>query len=315
MGEGGVTKPMARFILLRLIRTFVTVWGVITAVFFILRLSGDPVSLLLPPFATRAEQEALRVQLGLDQSIFVQYLFFIVNALRGDLGDSLYRREPALGLVLERLPATLELALISFALAVVVAIPLGIVASLRPRSLQDHVASIITLIGQAAPTFWIGIMLILVFSVTLNWLPTSGRGDIRQLIMPSVTLGAYAMASIARLTRMSMLEVLRNDYIRVARAKGLKEQAVILQHAVKNAAIPVITVMGLQFGILLSGAVVTETIFAWPGIGRLAIQSIYNRDYPVVQATVVVTALIFVLINLVVDLLYTVLDPRIRLSK
>jgi peptide/nickel transport system permease protein len=191
-------------------------------------------------------------------------------------------------------------------------VPIGILAAVKPNSVYDHAVMTLTLIGQSAPTFWIGIMLILAFGLELRWFPIGGRGSLAHLVMPAITLGAFAMASIARLTRSAMLDVLRLDYINTARAKGLGNNSVIWKHALKNAAIPVVTIMGLQFGALLGGAVVTETVFSWPGIGRLAIQGIYNRDYPVVQASVFVAAAFFVVINLVVDLLYTVLDPRIR---
>jgi peptide/nickel transport system permease protein len=215
-------------------------------------------------------------------------------------------------LVVSHLWATIELSVAAFGLAVLVAVPTGILAAVRPNSLYDHAVLTLALLGQSAPTFWIGIMLILAFGLGLRWLPIGGRGSWSHLVLPAITLGAFAMASIARLTRSAMLEVIRLDYINTARAKGLRESRVIWKHALKNAAIPVVTIMGLQFGALLGGAVVTETVFSWPGIGRLAIQGIYNRDYPVVQATVFIAAVFFVGINCVVDLLYTILDPRIR---
>lgn len=217
-----------------------------------------------------------------------------------------------MALVRSHLWATLELSIAAFCVAAVVAVPIGILAAAKPHSLQDHAVMTLTLIGQSAPTFWIGIMLILAFGLELRWFPIGGRGTLSHLVMPALTLGAFAMASIARLTRSAMLDVLRLDYINTARAKGLSNRRVIWKHALKNAAIPVVTIMGLQFGALLGGAVVTETVFSWPGIGRLAIQGIYNRDYPVVQASVFIAAAFFVLINFVVDLLYTILDPRIR---
>jgi peptide/nickel transport system permease protein len=217
-----------------------------------------------------------------------------------------------MALVRTHLGATLELSFAAFCVATVVAVPIGVLAAVRPQSLCDHAVMTLTLIGQSAPTFWIGIMLILAFGLELRWFPIGGRGTVAHLIMPALTLGAFAMASIARLTRSAMLDVLRLDYVNTARAKGLSDRRVIWRHALKNAAIPVVTIMGLQFGTLLSGAVVTETVFSWPGIGRLAIQAIYNRDYPVVQASVFIAAAFFVVINVVVDLLYTFLDPRIR---
>jgi peptide/nickel transport system permease protein len=217
-----------------------------------------------------------------------------------------------MALVRSHLWATLELSFAAFFMAAVVAVPIGVLAAVKPQSLFDHAVMTLALIGQSAPTFWIGIMLILTFGLGLRWFPIGGRGTVAHLVMPAMTLGAFAMASIARLTRAAMLEVIRLDYINTARAKGLSHGYIIWKHALKNAAIPVVTIMGLQFGALLGGAVVTETVFSWPGIGRLAIQGIYNRDYPVVQASVFVAAVFFVVVNFVIDLLYTILDPRIR---
>jgi ABC-type dipeptide/oligopeptide/nickel transport system permease component len=254
----------------------------------------------------------LRHDLGLDDALLRQYVRFLGNALRGNFGESLRHREPAMTLVRSHLWATLELAFAAFFMAAVVAVPIGVLAAVKPHSPYDHAVMTLALIGQSAPTFWIGIMLILAFGLGLRWLPIGGRGTIAHLVMPAITLGAFAMASIARLTRAAMLEVMRLDYINTARAKGLSHAYIIWKHALKNAAIPVVTIMGLQFGALLGGAVVTETVFSWPGIGRLAIQGIYNRDYPVVQASVFVAAVFFVVVNFAIDLLYTILDPRIR---
>ncbi len=303
---------MGRYLVQRLIRSIVSLVGVVTVVFILARLSGDPVALLMPPFATRQEIEAMRHALGLDQSLAVQYLVFLQNVLRGDFGMSLYQREPALALVMEYLPATLQLAAAAFAVAVAVAVPLGILAALKPRRIEDGLAMTFALFGQSAPTFWVGIMLILIFASTLGWLPTSGYGKPSNLVLPTITLALFPMASIARLMRSAMLDVISKDYIRTAQAKGLRALAVLWGHALKNAAIPVVTIMGLQFGTLLAGAVVTETVFAWPGVGRLAVTSISNRDYPVLQATVAVAATMFVAINFLVDLTYSLLDPRIK---
>jgi len=275
-------------------------------------MSGDPAATMLPGDASVEELRDLRHALGLDQSLPVQYVRFLASAVTGDFGTSLRHQEPAMALVLERLPATLELAFAALILSVAVGVPLGIVAALRRGKLADIAAMAFAVVGQATPYFWMGIMLILVFAVELRWLPTSGRGGFERLILPAVTLGTHFMAVLARLTRTSMLEVLGQNYVVTARAKGLSERAVVLVHALKNAAVPVVTLIGLQFGTLLGGAVVTETIFAWPGVGRLAVQSIFVRDYPVVQAGVFVLALSFVAINLVVDLLYGWLDPRTR---
>jgi peptide/nickel transport system permease protein len=303
---------MQGYLIRRLGRTLVALWGVSTIVFCVLRLSGDPAVLLLPQEASVEDVLRLRQDLGLDDPFLVQYLRFLGSSALGDFGESLRHREPAMALVASHLWATIELSLAAFGIAILVAVPAGILAAVKPNSLYDHAVLTLTLLGQSAPTFWIGIMLILAFGLGLRWFPIGGRGSWSHLVLPAITLGAFAMASIARLTRSAMLEVIRLDYINTARAKGLRESRVVWKHALKNAAIPVVTIMGLQFGALLGGAVVTETVFSWPGIGRLAIQGIYNRDYPVVQATVFITAVFFVGINCVVDLLYTILDPRIR---
>jgi peptide/nickel transport system permease protein len=303
---------MPRYLIRRLGRTIVVLWGISTIVFVMLRLSGDPAVLLLPQEASVEDVLRLRHDLGLDDALLLQYVRFLGNSVRGHFGESLRHREPAMALVRSHLWATLELSLAAFFMAAVVAVPIGVLAAVKPQSLFDHAVMTLALIGQSAPTFWIGIMLILTFGLGLRWFPIGGRGTLSHLIMPALTLGAFAMASIARLTRSAMLEVIRLDYISTARAKGLGEGYVIWKHALKNAAIPVVTIMGLQFGALLGGAVVTETVFSWPGIGRLAIQGIYNRDYPVVQASVFIAAVFFVAMNLIVDLLYTILDPRIR---
>ena len=303
---------MLEFVARRLLHTALVTLGVVTLVFVALRLSGDPAATMLPGDASVDELRHLRRTLGLDQPLHVQYVAFLGSAVRGDFGESFRHQQPAFGLVLERLPATLELAFAALLLAVVVALPLGIVAALYRGRAADVLAMGFAVVGQATPYFWMGIMLILVVSVELAWLLTSGRGSWSHLILPAITLGTHFAASLARLTRTSMLEVLGQNFVTTARAKGLGEPRVVLAHALKNAAVPVVTLIGLQFGMLLGGAVVTETIFAWPGVGRLAVQSIFVRDYPVVQAGVLVLALVFVAINLAVDLLYGTLDPRIR---
>ena len=283
-----------------------------TVVFVVMRLSGDPVPLLLPPDAPRSEIFRVRAELGLDRPLPVQYAVFVGNVLRGDFGPSIHFPQPALQVVLGYLPATLELGLTAFVLAALVALPIGVLSAVRRNSVIDQAAMGLALVGQSAPTFFIGILLILIVSLKLGLLPTSGRGDWHNLALPALTLGAFAMASIARLTRSAVLEVLRADYVRTARAKGVSEALVVAKHTLKNAAVPIVTITGLQFGTLLGGAVVTETVFAWPGIGRLAIQSIYNRDYPVVQCTVFLSAVLFIFINFCIDLLYGLLDPRAR---
>jgi len=296
----------------RLLRAVVALWLVSTVVFVVMRLSGDPVPLLLPSDALLSEIARVRAELGLDRSLPVQYVTFLANLMHGDFGRSIHFRTPALSVVLGYLPATLELGLTAFVVAAIVAVPIGIVSAVYRNSAIDHLAMATALVGQSAPTFFLGILFILLVSLKAGLLPTGGRGDWHYLVLPSLTLGVFAMAYVARLTRSAMLEVLRTDFVRTARAKGLSETLVVAKHTLKNAAVPIVTIMGLQFGVLLGGAVVTETVFAWPGIGRLAIQSIYNRDYPVVQCVVFISAALFVVVNFAVDMLYGVLDPRTR---
>ena len=305
-------RSLATFLVSRALRALVALWLVSTVVFVVMRLSGDPVPLLLPADAPRSEYARLARELGLDRPLPVQYAVFLGNVVRGDFGRSLHFRQPAMQVVLGYLPATLELGLTAFLLAAVVAIPVGLVSAVKRNSALDQVAMGLALVGQAAPTFFLGILFILLLSLALGLLPTSGRGGWEHLVLPAMTLGAFSMASIARLTRSSMLEVMRQDYVRTARAKGVAEWLVIAKHTFRNAAVPILTITGLQFGTLLGGAVVTETVFAWPGIGRLAIQSIYSRDYPIVQSVVFLSALMFIVLNFVIDLIYGLLDPRIR---
>jgi len=300
------------FLAPKILRALVAVWLVTTVVFVVMRLSGDPVPLLLPPDAPTSEIMRVRHELGLDRSLPVQYAVFIGNALRGDFGRSIHFRQPALDVVRGYLGASVELGLTAFVFAALAAVPIGLISALRRNSLIDHAAMAVALVGQAAPTFFLGILFILLLSLKADLFPTGGRGTARNLVLPALTLGAFAMASIARLTRSAVLEVLRADYIRTARAKGLAEVLVVAKHTLRNAALPIVTITGLQFGTLLGGAVVTETVFAWPGIGRLAIQSIYNRDYPVVQCTVFLSAVMFIVINFAIELLYGALDPRVR---
>lgn len=303
---------MPSFLIRKLIDLMITMLGVSTLVFVILRMSGDPVDMVLPPEATEEMVVQMRHALGLDAPLHVQYLRFVGGALRGDLGDSLQYHSSALALVAEAVPATILLATTAMFLAVGVAVPLGIVAAINRNTVVDKLVMVFTLLGQSMPFFWLGIMMILLFAVALGWLPTSGYGTPLHLVMPALTLAAYAIAQIARLVRSSMLEVLNQDYVRTARAKGLRERTVLMRHALKNAAIPVVTLIGLHFGVLLGGTVVTETIFAWPGLGRLIVSSIYLRDFPVVQAGVLYLAVIFVLINSLLDISYGFLDPSIR---
>lgn len=305
---------MAQYILRRLFLSIFVVAGVTIIVFMVIRLSGDPTSLMISQTASAEDVAKLRAQMGFDRPVIVQFWDFLTGAVRGDFGDSLRYREPAFGLVLERLPATVQLTVASLLIAVIVALPAGIVSAVKRNTVWDRVAMFLALFGQSMPVFWFGILLILIVSVQLQWLPSSGSGDIRHLILPAITLGLYSTARITRLVRSEMLETISQDFVRTARAKGLREQAVLYRHALRNALIPVVTVVGIEAGGMLGGAVITETVFAWPGIGQLAVRSIFNRDYPTIQAIVFTIACLFVLINLIVDVLYAFLDPRVKLS-
>jgi len=302
---------MIKYILRRLFYSIFMVLGITIIIFVITNIVGDPVALLMDPEAPKEQYQMLERQLGLDRPFYVQYFSFLRNIVQGDFGRSFQFEEPAMGLVMQHLPATVELTLSGMFFAIVMAIPIGIISAVRPYSLVDRLARLLALAGQAAPGFWLGIMAILFFGVKLKILPVSGRGSLAHLVLPAMTLGFYAMAAILRLTRSAMLDVLDQDYIRTARIKGLGEGKVILKHAFKNALIPVITIVSLFLGRLLGGAVITETIFAWPGLGRLAIQAIQSSDFPVVQAAVFVMALFFIVINLAVDIIYSWIDPRI----
>ncbi|HET9540976.1 MAG TPA: ABC transporter permease [Candidatus Limnocylindria bacterium] len=306
---------MRRYVLARLAQSALVVLLSLTAVFGMVRLGGDPVLLFLPMDIQAKDVNEIRQRLGFNDPLLVQYGRFMAGALRGDFGESLRYRRDAFGLVLERLPATLVLAGASMALTLVVAVPLGVITAVRRDTLVDHVGTLATVLGQATPGFWLGLMLIYLFAVQLRWLPTGGYGTLAQLIMPSVVLAAFFSARVARLTRSAMLEVLGEEYIKTARAKGLGEGRVISKHTLRNAAIPIVTLAGLEAGQLLGGAVVTETIFAWPGLGRLTVQALLNRDFPVVMAAVSFTSVVYTLMNLGVDLAYGWLDPRVRVQR
>lgn len=305
---------MRVYLVRRFLQSLLVLLGVSFVVFSILFLTGDPALVLMPPDASIEDIAKFREQMGFNDPFFVQYGRFLAGALRGDFGQSIRHGEPAFDLVWERMPATFELSGAALAIALGLAIPAGILSAVKRNSLLDYVATVIALLGQSMPTFWLGIMLILLFSVHFNLLPSSGRGGWENMILPAVTLGLFTTARITRLTRSGMLEVLNQDYIRTARAKGVANPPVVWKHALKNAAIPIVTIVGIELGTLLGGSVITETIFAWPGVGRLSVQAIYNRDYPVVQAAVFTLSATFVIVNLVVDMLYTYLDPRIRLQ-
>jgi peptide/nickel transport system permease protein len=302
------------YILKRLFHSVFVLIGISVVVFIILHLTGDPAALLMPMDATPEQVAQFRKEMGFTDPLLVQYWRFFKGTLRLDFGLSFRHSQPALDLVLERMPATIQLTITAMIIAMIIAVPVGIISAIRRNSILDHIGMTGALLGQSTPVFWLGIMLILVFSVTFQWFPSSGRGTLEHLILPAVTLGMFSMARTARMMRSSMLEVLGQEYMKTARAKGLSPRMVILKHALKNALIPVVTIVGMELGTLLGGAVITETVFAWPGVGRLAVQAIYNRDYPVVQAAVFLLASIFVLVNLVVDILYTYLDPRVKLA-
>ncbi len=304
---------MSAYLLRRVVRAVVVVAGVSFISFAVLFLSGDPTDTMVGEDWTVEEVEKLRQDMGIDKPWFVQYTSYVSRAVRGDFGESLRYRQPAFELIMERLPATLELALVALVLSIVLAFPVGIVSATQRGSSYDHGGMILALLGQSIPVFWLGLMLILIFGVHLRWLPVSGRGGWEYLVLPSIALSTYAIARNTRVVRSSMLEVLRHEYVKTARAKGLSEWVVINLHVLRNSMIPVVTIIGLEFGHLLGGAVIVETIFAWPGVGRLLIQAVYAKDFPLVQASVTITALIFVSLNLIVDLTYSLLDPRVRL--
>lgn len=302
------------YLVKRLANTIAVLLGCSLVVFVILRLSGNPVSLMLSdPAATPEDFQRVSQALGLDKPIPVQYLIFLKGILSGNFGVSYRYGLQAMDVCLERLPATVELTLVAMALVVIVGVPLGILAALRRGSWVDHLISTITLFGQSMPNYWVGIMLILLLSVSLGLLPTSGRGGLRHLIMPAVVLALHPISKITRLARSEFLEILSRDYVRTARAKGLKETVVVMKHALRNASLSLVTVIGMDVGYLLGGAIVTETVFGWPGIGKLMVDAVTQRDFPIVQAATFVITTIVVLTNLTVDLTYSVLDPRVRL--
>lgn len=305
-------KTMLGFLYKRLLQLIPVLFIISFIVFGLVYVAGDPVTLMLPEEATAEEKETLREALGLNKPFIVQYGIYVLNLLKGDFGESFRYNTDALSLVLERLPATLELAFYSMVIAILIAIPLGVLSATRKNSLIDIFASSTSVLGKALPNFWVGIMLILIFAVNLKVFPVSGRGSFAHVILPALTLGTGIAAEIMRLVRSNVLEILQQDYIKTARSKGLREFFVVYKHAFKNASIPVITIMALQMSSVISGALVTETVFAWPGIGQLIVQSVNGRDMAVVQAAVFVIALMVIGINLLTDILYRLIDPRIK---
>jgi ABC-type dipeptide/oligopeptide/nickel transport system permease component len=300
------------FILQRMVQLVPVLIGVSIITFLMLHLTGDPAVVILGPEATREAIAQLRTELGLNDPLHVQYGRFLIGAVQGDFGLSTRYRQPAFSLFVERLPATLELAFFSLLFSVVVGTLVGVLAAVYRNTAIDSFVRIGALVGQAIPNFYLGLIAIIIFAAQLRWLPAGGRGTWQHLVLPVFALGTFYSAITARFVRGAMLEVMEADFVRTARAKGLRSITVLFRHAFRNALIGVVTLVGLQTGSLLSGAVVTETVFSWPGIGRMAVQSIYTRDFPVVQVTIVMTAVLFVVINLVTDILYTVIDPRIR---
>jgi peptide/nickel transport system permease protein len=301
------------YLVWRSLQSLLLILLVTFVVFMLLHITpGDPATIILGEQATPEQIADLRRSMGLDQPLPEQYARFLANAVHGDFGMSIRAQRPALEYVLDRLPATLQLSAGAFAFAVLTGIPIGILSAVKRLSVWDHSSMFVALLGQSMPVYWLGLMLIIVFAVQLRWLPASGMGRPQHLVLPAITLGSFLIGLIIRLTRSSMLEVLNQDYVRTARAKGASERTVLVRHALKNALIPVVTVLGLQMGTLLGGAVITETVFAWPGMGMVTVTAIHQRDYPVVQSAMLVSAVLVVLINWLVDVLYHYLDPRIR---
>ena len=306
---------MPTFILQRLLGALLVILGVISIVFLLIHLiPGDPVEIMLGESASTADREALRVALGLDLPVGLQFKNYLIGLTHLDLGTSIHFQRPVSALLLERLPATGLLALVTLLITLTLALPLGIIAAVRRNTWWDTGAMSFSMLGVSIPNFWLGPILILVFSLWLGWLPVSGRSGLASVILPSLTLATGLMAVLSRMVRSSMLEVLGEDYMRTARAKGLPPHRVILHHGLRNALLPVITMLGLQLGALLAGAVITETVFSWPGVGLLTIESIQSRDYPVVQACVLLISVTYVLVNLLTDLAYAWVDPRVRLG-
>ena len=303
---------MSRYVLRSLIQLVLVTWAVATTAFLLVFMSGDPVMLMVPMNATREEVEALRDALGLNQPLWVQYARYMVRAVQGDFGVSIKAGQPALNLVLERIPATLELGLSGMILATVVGVGVGVLSALKRDSWIDAAGRVLALGSQAMPIFWLGLILIIIFSVKLRLLPPFGRGGLKELILPAITMATYNIPLILRLTRSTFFDVLYQDYVRTARAKGLPERVVVFVHILRNAAIPLVTVLGMNFGRILGGAIVTETVFAWPGVGSLSIDAIFTADYPVIMAATIILVVSVVVINFLTDLTYAVLDPRIR---
>ena len=303
---------MKKFIVKRLGLALISLFLLSLTIFLLIRISGDPAVLLAEPGASQADLDAIRMQFGLDRPLWIQYVSFITHLVRGDFGQSFYYRTDVFELYLSRLPASLMLAAAAMTFSLIVGIPTGIIAAVRVNKWQDSIGKIFALLGLSMPSFWVGLIMILFFSVYLGWLPSSGSGTALHLVMPAIALGWVFAATHMRLTRSSMLEVLGSEYVKLARLKGLPEALVIAKHALKNALIPVLTLAGINLVIMVNVSIVVETVFAWPGVGRLLFEGIAFRDFPVVQASILLGGVMIVVVNLVVDILYAVIDPRIR---
>ena len=303
---------MRRYFLTSVVQSFLVLVGVLVIVFFMVRATGDPARLMLAREASPEQVVEFRHKMGFDRPVYVQFFDFAGKAFRGDFGNSLNYRLPALPLILERLPATIELAGVALVMAVVVGVPLGLVGGSRPNTLIDHFGRLVGLFGQTVPSFWLALILIIFFAVRLGWLPTSGRDTAQSVLMPAFVLSLGTMGRLVRLTRSSILEIMGDDYIRTTRSKGLAPRIIYYRHALRNAAIPLVSVIGVQFGYMLGGSVIIKSVFAWPGIGRLAIESIAIRDYPLVQGIAFFASLIVIALNILTDVVYSLIDPRIR---
>ncbi|WP_220446526.1 ABC transporter permease [Paenibacillus piri] len=303
---------MLSYVLRRCFYAVFVLFGVATVVFFITRLTGDPLSIMLPPDATPEQEQVLRRALGMDRSLIEQYGVYLINLLQLDLGVSLRYDEPTFRLILERMPATIQLAGAAMIFSLIVAIPADIIAAIKRGSLIEKAIMSFVVLVQSVPVFWVGMVMVLLFAVNLKLFPTGGIGGFNHLLLPAVALGTHLLALVTRLLRSSLIDALSSDYVRTARSKGLPSRVVIAKHAFRNCLLPIVTIVGLEIGALLGGSVVTETVFAWPGVGQLLIQSIYNRDYPLVQGAIIILAGIFVLVNLLVDICYVFIDPRIQ---
>lgn len=304
---------MARYLIKRLLTIIPTIIGVVTMVFFLVHLiPGDPVTVMLGEHAMAVEKAALRHQLGLDQPLLNQYVLFLKGIFHGNLGSSIFYRLPVSSVIANRLPATIILAAAAMGVALLIALPLGILAGCRQYSAIDNFSMFFSLMGISMPNFWLGPLLIITFSIKLDWLPVSGMDSLKSLILPAITLGTALAAILSRMTRSSLLEVISQEYLTAARARGLPDWRVLMKHALKNALLPVVTIIGLQFGALLSGAIVTEKVFSWPGIGSLLIQAVFTRDYPMVQGCILVISFCYIIANVTTELFYALIDPRIR---